>query len=161
MRTETIELGEEYVLTKIEGKFEVLKRGECDSKSIVTSRFARLLARKIFELQEALENQKTVDWEFTEVYSVYTQENEFGRQGAKLGDFSASTDAASFAVGKGWWGGNADVVPQKALKVGEHIFLLQSKKPIDLDGQQKKKDDELREKTLESLSPEQRRVLGL
>jgi hypothetical protein len=70
-------------------------------------------------------------------------------------------DAKAAAKGKGWYGGDAYVSEQFAVKVGDQFYLLKSTTPIDLDGEQKRRTEELRKEALALLSPEHRIALGL
>lgn len=74
---------------------------------------------------------------------------------------STEAQAQEAARGQGWYGGNGHVGKAHALRIDGEVWLLERETPIDLDSAQAKRDAELREKTLASLSPEQKRVLRL
>lgn len=74
---------------------------------------------------------------------------------------STMAQAEQAAKGCGWYGGDGAVQNRAALRIEGQVWLLAERDPIDLDSVQAKRDAELREKTLASLSHEQRRVLGI
>lgn len=91
-----------------------------------------------------------------------------GGEGATLGYFKAEGTAKLNAKGKGWYGGDANVYKVYATNIGNHTYELFTGRystgvptPIDVDGEQKKRDEELRAQTKASLTDEQLRVLGL
>ena len=75
--------------------------------------------------------------------------------------FETKASADEKAKGTGWWGGNSPVIARKAIKVDDKVFLLDREEPIDLNETKKKFDEDLKKKTLSSLTPEQIRVLGI
>lgn len=109
------------------------------------------LAHEVFE-------QKV---EFFDVFSVYSTKDEYGRRGVKVGDFRSFAVAEAYAHGRGWYGGKGDVAKSKAVSILGKVYLLQDPSPIDLDGEQKARDDLLRQETIASLSDDQLRVLGI
>lgn len=97
---------------------------------------------------------------FLTVYAAHGDGGERG-VGPVIGYFSNDHQARCFAAGKAWYGGDGHVCACDAIKVGEQVFVLNSRYPIDLDKAQAKYDEELRERTLKKLSDEELRVLGL
>lgn len=81
--------------------------------------------------------------------------------GPVIGYYSDSVKATDAAKGKGYYGGNGHVSEGPAIRIDGKVYRLLSDAPIDVDGVQASKDDELRKSTLAALSPEQIRVLGI
>ncbi|WP_150126567.1 hypothetical protein [Burkholderia cenocepacia] len=81
--------------------------------------------------------------------------------GPVLGYCRTRASATLLAAGRGYYGRDGDVFGVPALQVGESLWLLAQASPIDVDGEQARRDEELRQETLSQLSAEQRRVLGL
>lgn len=94
-------------------------------------------------------------------WTVYSTVDEFGRRGSLQGVYSCKVSAEEAAVGIGWYGEKGEVLQVSLMKVGDEHYQLASPEPIDLDLKKKISDADLREKTIASLAPEQRRVLGL
>jgi hypothetical protein len=80
--------------------------------------------------------------------------------GPKIGTFSTVCKAAQAASGKGWYGGDGDVVEQTAIMSAHGEIMVISERSVGLDGEASKRDASLKEETLANLTPEQRRVLG-
>lgn len=100
------------------------------------------------------------------VYEVSTDHNvDMGgsRQIEVLGYFTDKCIASEYGKGKGAWGGNCDIAEKQAIEItttsGKAFYLLG--KQIDPDLKSKKADEELKQKTLASLTEDQKRVLGL
>lgn len=81
--------------------------------------------------------------------------------GPVLAYYSTQYQAENAAKGRGWYGSNGRVSKHHALRFGSEVWLLQRPDPIDLDAVLAKRDAELREETLASLTDEQIRVLGI
>lgn len=75
--------------------------------------------------------------------------------------FSSEYLACHEARGKGWYGGDAPVRQHHAVEVDGKFYLLEDAEPIDLDGELKAKNEQLKEKALAKLSEEEKRALGL
>ena len=73
--------------------------------------------------------------------------------------FSSASGAAEGASNKGWYGGNAPITIRYAIVVGDKYFLLDSKKPIDIDGVIKAKKDAEYNAVLSKLTPEEFKIL--
>lgn len=96
-----------------------------------------------------------------EVFAVWAAyEGSDKGYGPKIGTFSTVFAAARAAAGKGWYGGDGDVVEQVAIMSANGEIVIISERAIDLDGEASKRDARLKEDTLANLTPEQRRVLG-
>lgn len=96
----------------------------------------------------------------TEIWRAHGDGGEFG-QGPVIGYFTRESAARQFAHGKAWYGGNGHVTKGWAIQIGNDWYELTDSSPIDLDNQQKIADQELKRQTLASLTPDQKRVLGL
>lgn len=68
--------------------------------------------------------------------------------------------AEMLAAGRGFWGGNGITSKAHGLMVGDKIYVLADPHPVDIDGEQQKRDNQLKTDTINSLTDEQRRVLG-
>lgn len=97
------------------------------------------------------------------VFAFHGDGGEYSR-GPILGVCETELEAAKFAFGKGWYGGDGQVSKQFAIKCNGKMYLLQSDAPFifqkDVEAQ-KKADQDLKEKTMKMLTREQIRVLGL
>ncbi len=85
-------------------------------------------------------------------------------RGPVVGYALTEAEANRLADGRGWWGGNGGTSEGHAIKIGKELFALESNEPIQLKKvaeDLRAKDEELRKKTLASLTKEQKRVLGL
>jgi len=100
------------------------------------------------------------DVKFTDVYSVNIDDLD-GRVFGALAYFSTKESATEYAKGRGDWGDNAPVSACPSISIDGIVYVLKQYEPIDLDLQQANYDKELRERTLASLTSEQRRVLGI
>jgi hypothetical protein len=100
----------------------------------------------------------TVD--FFNVFEVHGDGGERS-SGPVIGYASTEDKAKVMAHGKGFFGSDGVYFEVPAIKVNDKIFVLKKDYPVDLDDTQATKDAELRSKTLASLTPEQKRVLGL
>jgi hypothetical protein len=78
-----------------------------------------------------------------------------------VGYCRTEAQAKDLAKGKGFYGSQGHVSQHDALEVNGEIWVLAASNPVDLDNAQARRDDDLRKRTLASLSDEQRRVLGL
>jgi hypothetical protein len=98
-----------------------------------------------------------------EIITVYAHHGDGGERGTGpiLGYCSTRPAAEVAAYGQGWYGGNGWVSDCPALKIGDAVFVLAHKNPIDLDGKRSLADAELKAKTLADLTDDQKRVLGL
>jgi hypothetical protein len=97
-----------------------------------------------------------------EVFGAFETINENGTLGACHGWFRAKFLADQAAKDKGWYGGNGRVEKRWAICADDgEVFLLAQPQPIDLDGTQREYEEALRKKTLDGLTAEQKRVLGL
>lgn len=97
---------------------------------------------------------------FIDVYAV-KETNLDGFPGAVIGYFRIHADAFEYAKGKGGWGGEGIVDKVSAVSIGGHVYILATPQPVDLDLVKKKRDEELRKRTLAELSADQIRVLGI
>lgn len=97
------------------------------------------------------------------IIDVYAAHGDGGEHsmGPAIGYFTHLHKAASAAAGKGWYGGDGGTSKHTAIDIDGTVYLLAQSRPIDIDGKQAKRDAELRQQTLASLSREQLRVLGL
>jgi len=82
-----------------------------------------------------------------------------------LGYFSTDELARAAAQGKAEWGGNGIVRIYDAIEIVNRghrsVYILKHADPADVDNQKAAADEELRRKTIASLTDEQLRVLGL
>lgn len=98
--------------------------------------------------------------EFISVYSAHGDGGERGA-GPVLGYFSTEALAALKAENAGWYGGNGATIRWDAVLIDGEVYILKQRDPIDLDLKQSGRDDALKEETIQSLSDDQLRVLGL
>lgn len=106
---------------------------------------------------EVIENARV------EIFQVWAAHGDNGGSGTApvIGYFDSYGKADAAAKGRGWYGGNGNVSDHTAIKVNDKCYLLARNAEIDLNLDQKKRDEELRQATLASLTDEQKRVLGL
>ena len=97
-----------------------------------------------------------------QIIKVYTYHGDGGERGLGpiLGYTTNKADAVAATRGKGWYGGDAHISEDDAIKVGDEVFFLKSTTPVRLDGD-RKVDEERRQRLLAQLSPEDKRVLGI
>jgi hypothetical protein len=97
------------------------------------------------------------------IITIFAAHGDGGERGTGpvVGYYSTLEAAKARAYHAGWYGGDGGTSVAKAIEVGGEMFVLLSDKPIDLDDKKSDADKRLREETLNSLSAEQRRVLGL
>lgn len=81
--------------------------------------------------------------------------------GPIIGYASTMSRAKEMASKKGFWGGEGAIAEAWVVCVGGDVYALMSKTPIDLDGKRSIADAILRKSTIESLNPDQLRVLGI
>lgn len=95
------------------------------------------------------------------VYCAHHGE-ERGR-GALIAVCSTEVNAKAQAAGKGWYGGDGDVIQRKAVKIDGKVYLLDEfhPKPVDLDGEQAKVKARIRQEALKKLSDVEKDALGL
>lgn len=91
-----------------------------------------------------------------EVFEAYNTDCEGRRRTDSIGYFSTEAMAKEATKGSVFTG----TAGHKAVRVDNKVFVVTGK-PIDLDNQVKRYEEDLRQKTLEGLTSEQRRVLGL
>lgn len=95
------------------------------------------------------------------IYGAFTT----GRKISSIGYFSTEAVATEAAKNNKSHHGVGEVFPFYGIEITNHghtsVYVLSEKDPIDLDNQKVKADEILRRKTIESLTSEQRRVLGL
>lgn len=103
-----------------------------------------------------------------DIVTVYAAmgSNEMSHSNFRCGVFSDHYNASQAAKGKGEWGSDGHVTESKAMKLSyddgtSEYYLLDSDKPLDLDGEKAKADAKLKEETLANMTSEQKRVLGL
>lgn len=95
------------------------------------------------------------------VFAVYTTVDEYGRCGKRIGFFTDQGKAREAAKGQGWYGSEGNIVPCYAIEVDGQFYALEDPQPIVLDRNTVADDEKLRQSTLASLTPDQKRVLGL
>ena len=97
------------------------------------------------------------------IIKVYAHHGDGGDRGTGpiRGYCSTRHDAEQAAKGQGWYGGDGWVSEAHAIEINHKVYVLADKDPIDLDGKNARSDAELKEKTLASLTADQKRVLGL
>jgi hypothetical protein len=98
-----------------------------------------------------------------EIYAVHGDGGERSL-GPIIGYCESQSDADRHKKGTGWYGGDGHVSKACAIEVNGSLYVLAAVKPIvfmDKIEEQKRLDQELRAKTIASLSEEQLRVLGL
>lgn len=93
-----------------------------------------------------------------EVHCVHNASDERSN-GPITAYFSSASDAAEEANNKGWYGGNAPITIRYAIVVGDKYFILDSKKPIDIDGVNKAKKDAEYKAVLSKLTPAELAIL--
>ena len=81
--------------------------------------------------------------------------------GPIIGYHSKQWDAELYAKGRGWYGGNGAISKQDIITVDGKSYLLASSDPIDLDGAELKRKNEMILKALAKLTDEEIRILGL
>ena len=94
------------------------------------------------------------------VYGTMAEDDD-GRHRGVMAYFSSSSAAESYGIHKGGWGGDCDVKEFSAIRLADGRVYVVSDGPIDLDLKKSKYEEELRKRTLASLTPEQIRVLGI
>jgi hypothetical protein len=77
--------------------------------------------------------------------------------------FTSYVTAKAKAQGQGWYGSNAEVEARKAIvnRVDGKVYLLERGTPIDLDGKEARKREDIKHVALSKLTAEERKVLGL
>lgn len=98
--------------------------------------------------------------EIRKIYEVHGDGGEWG-YGPVIGYASTPDNAKMMAKGKGFFGSEGMYMEVPALTINGVTYVLKKEYPIELDNVEATKDAELKEKTLASLTPEQKRVLGL
>jgi hypothetical protein len=78
-----------------------------------------------------------------------------------IGYCRTESQARELAMRIALYGGHDAVSKAYALELNGQIWLLAKPIPIDLDNGQAKRDEQLRRSTIDSLSEEQIRVLGI
>lgn len=98
-----------------------------------------------------------------ELITVYAYHGDGGERGTGPVIGWCSTEDKAQIAGRhtGYYDSQGGVSTANAIKIGNDFYLLARKKPIDVDGINGKHDDILRDKTMASLTSEQKRVLGL
>jgi hypothetical protein len=102
-----------------------------------------------------------MDAGFLHIYGVYGGGDERRAPDELRGYFSRSSVADQHAKGIGWYGGPGLVKKELAISIGDKVYVLKHPDPVDLDEKDKKAQDELRQKALAKLSPDEQRALGL
>jgi hypothetical protein len=94
---------------------------------------------------------------------VYAYHGDGGDRGTGpiLGYCSTKYQADLESTHTGFYGGKGWVSETSAIRINNEVYILAGEHPVDLDGVKAKSDAELKEKTLASLTDEQKRVLGL
>ena len=97
------------------------------------------------------------------IITVYAYHGDGGERGVGpvIGYCSSKYEADVASQNTGFYGGKGWVSEARAIKINHDVYILAHANPVDLDGVKAKADAELKEKTLASLSSEQKRVLGL
>lgn len=105
-------------------------------------------------------NKETMSAEIFKIYATHASKDEYNI-GPIIGFFSNRTTAELFGQGKGWFGGNGSVTAEWAVKIDGKYYHLVSCQSIDLDRKASEADAMLKQQILASLTPDQKRVLGL
>lgn len=99
-----------------------------------------------------------------EIITIYEVHGDSGGEtgiGPIIGYTRTRGQADIMAKNRGWYGGTGWICETKGIVVDSVVYALVSDSPIDLDGIQKKFDEDLRASTIASLSKDQLRVLGI
>lgn len=98
--------------------------------------------------------------EIIKIFEVHGDGGERG-YGPVIGYASTESKAREMAKSEGFFGSDGIYTEVPAIVVNGVVYALRREYPIDIDNAQATKDAELKAKTLASLTPEQKRVLGL
>jgi hypothetical protein len=98
--------------------------------------------------------------EIIKIFEVHGDGGEWG-YGPVIGYATTPYNAKMMAKGKGFFGSEGMYMEVPALTINGVTYVLKKEYPIELNDVQATKDADLRAKTLASLTPEQKRVLGL
>ena len=98
-----------------------------------------------------------------EIFKVWTvfASTETNPHFARVRTYSNEALARQGVAGHGPWGSDGVVQQEAAVQVDGRVYVLVSAVPVDLDGLQAKADEDLKQRTLAALTPDQRRVLGV
>jgi hypothetical protein len=104
-------------------------------------------------------------FEIIDAWAVHGDGGE-NRVGPVIGYANSKENADAYAAGKAWYGGDGYVKKVSAMVINGETYILASSRPVTFVGAkeaevvaQKRRDEELRQQTLASLTPDQRRVL--
>ena len=112
---------------------------------------------------------KTQKFEIVDAWAVHGDSGtDRHNDGPLIGYCNNQKDAEAYAQGKGWWGGCGKIEKVPALVINGDTYILASPEPVKfvegaserLAAEQKQHDEALRQRTLASMTAEQRRVLG-
>lgn len=95
------------------------------------------------------------DVDFTTVWAAHS-----GMEGKVIGTYSSEESATAAARGKGEWGGNGVVSSFPAVIINRKCYLLMTREPVDLDDEERRLKEQLRQQGLARLSPDERKALG-
>lgn len=97
------------------------------------------------------------------VYCAHSGSESGRGNGALISVCSSKSNAQAAAFGKGYWGGDGDVVDRKAVRLDDKVYLLDEdySEPIDLDNQQAKIKERIRQEALSKLTDVEKEALGL
>ncbi len=84
------------------------------------------------------------------------------RSSGTPGEWYSTESAANIAAkNRGWYGGDAPVKSFPAVRINGKAYILRSANPVDLDLEEAKQNERVKQQALGKLSPEERKVLGV
>jgi hypothetical protein len=75
--------------------------------------------------------------------------------------YSTEPIAKIAAKNRGWYGGDATIARYHAIQVNGSTYILQYRLPVDLDQEQAKQVERVKQESLSKLTDEERKALGI
>lgn len=100
------------------------------------------------------------DAKFVTVWAVLLGGDDH-RSGDPAEWYSTGSAAKIAAMGRGWYGGAAPVKSYFAVQINGSTYILRQRLPVDLDQEQAKQVERVKQEALSKLTAEERKALGI